>query len=279
MRYAQVRLRTGQAMATHGFHEHAPIGLNVPLTVAAHPRTRRGLVTAFMQAVDLVFTHAAQLTPHAHAGHANGLKLPNAPARRPRIYAAVAGHVVLLHIPQLALDHIQVVCQRCMAHALGDVLGHIASGTAMGHALAVHAVFKSAGLVAKLGQPPHLHGQLNVLRLSFCLCPNQHVPMGRGIVVRLCHTNAVNLDPLGVQVRTQAAPAGAQPLLRITRGAHTVIAWVGVGLATLANRHGVELAGRCLRKEQAHMVAGAGVLFGTANARHQLAAPNDGVRR
>ncbi|MNT36635.1 hypothetical protein D3C72_1727320 [compost metagenome] len=165
-----------------------------------------------------------------------------------------------------------------MAHALGDVLGHVASRTAVDHALAVHTVFESARLVAVFLEPPHPHGQLNVLRLGFRFCPNQHVPMGRGIVVRLCHTNSVDVDALGFKVRSQPAPAFTQPKLCITWRAHPVIPWVGVGLATLlANGHAVELAGRGLRKEQAHMVAGACVLFSTANARHQLATANDRV--
>ena len=162
-----------------------------------------------------------------------------------------------------------------MAH----VLGHIARSTPGLHALHINTVFFGAALIAVFAQPVFADDFHQGEGSLFGLRPHQHVPMGRAIVVWLHHTQAIALDLLAIQLGQHTLPQGQHHLLAFA-GVCSVELGIALGPApgaTVHQAHGVVFAGGGQRQELAEMAMGIGVLFGTANARHQLTATNGRV--
>ena len=280
-------LLAGQGMATHGLHKNAPVRANLAMAMAGVKSAHRRPVALLREQLQLVARHPAQLSPHGHARHTDGLKLADTPVRCPGVHTAVACarflHVACIrgaevHCDLLAIHHVLVLGQCQVAHALGDVLRHIASGAALHHALDVHAVCLRAAFVAVFAQPVMAHLFFNGQRPGFVLGPDQRMPVRRGVVVRLGHAQAVHLYALARQRGPRLGPHIAQPHLTVAGGGARILL-VGHRAATAAHLHRVEPAGQRQGKEQAHMRPGVGVFLRTAYARHQFTTAHDGVGR
>ena len=105
-----------------------------------------------------------------------------------------------IHAQLLAIHHIAVLGQGNVSHALCDVLGHIARRTATCHALEIDAVGLGTALIAIVTQPVFAQHAFHHLGLRLAFHPHQHVPVRRGIVVRLGHAQAVKPHALAVQL-------------------------------------------------------------------------------
>ena len=124
---------------------------------------------------------------------------------------------------------VQVFLQRVVADGFGYVFGDVARRAAGRQAFEVGAVLGCAPLVLialVVVDPVFVEQVLQLLRLRFGLHPQQHVPVRRGVVVRLGHPKPVGLQPHTLHRCARAAKLLDQPRLRIARGAHAVIARV-----------------------------------------------------
>ena len=137
----------------------------------------------------------------------------------------------------------------------------------------IKAITVCAVFVAVFSQRVTTH-QVRYELAVFWVHPQQQVPVRCAIVMRLCYTNAVNLNILGFEASTNACPQLCEVVLRIARASPVVfvVTLAGTGV------HRVVLRRAGDGVENADVTCAQRILFSVTDAQHELGATNVRVR-